>query len=183
MLILIHMENAIVTLKQSSANRLNANREYRICSNRDFCRRTKEIISRERQWRTRTTILQSNGKQFAKNIFAILTSVKVMKQMIIKGSIGISVSRIFNKYSIKLFPRLAKRVAMPSQHLRQELQELDQECLLLLGCLSLDTTGHTTSSQITFIGMPSFASTSSCFCSHFDLQVRPGAFDSRSGRD
>ena len=39
--------------------------------------RTKEIISRERQWRTRTTILQSNGKQFAKNIFAILTSVKV----------------------------------------------------------------------------------------------------------
>ena len=42
-----------------------------------FCSRTKEIISRERQWRTRTTILQSNGKQFAKNIFAILTSVKV----------------------------------------------------------------------------------------------------------
>ena len=43
-----------------------------------LCCRTKEIISRERQWRTRTTILQSNGKQFAKNIFAILTSVKVM---------------------------------------------------------------------------------------------------------
>ena len=42
-----------------------------------LCSRTKEIISRERQWRTRTTILQSNGKQFAKNIFAILTSVKV----------------------------------------------------------------------------------------------------------
>ena len=44
-----------------------------------LCCRTKEIISRERQWRTRTTILQSNGKQFAKNIFAILTSVKVMR--------------------------------------------------------------------------------------------------------
>ena len=180
MLILIHMEDAIVTLKQSSANGLNANRECRICSNRDFCRRTKEIISRERQWRTRTTILQSNGKQFAKNIFAILTSVKVMKQMIVKGSIGISGSRIFNQI---ISPRLGKRAAMPSQHLRQELQELDQECLLLLGCLSLDTTGHTTSSQITLVGMPSHAATSSCFCSHFDLQVRPGAFDSRSGRD
>ena len=50
----------------------------------DSCCRTKEIISRERQWRTRTTILQSNGKQFAKNIFAILTSVKVIKQILEK---------------------------------------------------------------------------------------------------
>uniref|UniRef100_A0A182T8M0 Paf1 complex subunit Cdc73 N-terminal domain-containing protein n=1 Tax=Anopheles maculatus TaxID=74869 RepID=A0A182T8M0_9DIPT len=37
---------------------------------------TKDIVSRERQWRTRTTILQSNGKIFAKNIFAILQSIK-----------------------------------------------------------------------------------------------------------
>lgn len=37
---------------------------------------TKDIISRERQWRTRTTILQSSGKVFAKNIFAILTGIK-----------------------------------------------------------------------------------------------------------
>lgn len=37
---------------------------------------TKDIISRERQWRTRTTILQSTGKLFAKNIFAILQGVK-----------------------------------------------------------------------------------------------------------
>lgn len=37
---------------------------------------TKDIISRERQWRTRTTILQSTGKMFAKNIFAILQSIK-----------------------------------------------------------------------------------------------------------
>jgi len=42
--------------------------------------RTKEILSRERQWRTRTTILQSNGKQFAKNIMAILTSVKAREE-------------------------------------------------------------------------------------------------------
>jgi len=42
--------------------------------------RTKEILSRERQWRTRTTILQSNGKQFAKNILAILSSVKAREE-------------------------------------------------------------------------------------------------------
>lgn len=37
---------------------------------------TKDIISRERQWRTRTTVLQSSGKMFAKNIFAILQCIK-----------------------------------------------------------------------------------------------------------
>lgn len=37
---------------------------------------TKDIISRERQWRTRTTILQSTGKVFAKNILAILQGIK-----------------------------------------------------------------------------------------------------------
>merc|ERR1719422_2610459 len=42
--------------------------------------RTKEILSRERQWRTRTTILQSNGKRFDKNIFAILSSVKAREE-------------------------------------------------------------------------------------------------------
>ena len=42
--------------------------------------RTKEIVSRERQWRTRSTILQSNGKMFAKNILAILTSVKAREE-------------------------------------------------------------------------------------------------------
>jgi parafibromin len=41
---------------------------------------TKDIISRERQWRTRTTILQSNGKVFAKNILAILQSIKAREE-------------------------------------------------------------------------------------------------------
>ncbi|XP_075226203.1 cell division cycle 73 hyrax [Lycorma delicatula] len=41
---------------------------------------TKNIISRERQWRTRTTILQSAGKNFAKNIFAILQSIKAREE-------------------------------------------------------------------------------------------------------
>jgi len=42
--------------------------------------RTKEILSRERQWRTRTTILQSNGKQFSKNILAILQGIKAREE-------------------------------------------------------------------------------------------------------
>merc|ERR1719415_278271 len=42
--------------------------------------RTKEILSRERQWRTRSSILQSTGKNFQKNIFAILTSVKAREE-------------------------------------------------------------------------------------------------------
>lgn len=41
---------------------------------------TKHIISRERQWRTRTTILQSNGKQFAKNILALLQGIKAREE-------------------------------------------------------------------------------------------------------
>lgn len=41
---------------------------------------TKDIISRERQWRTRTTILQSTGKLFAKNILAILQGIKAREE-------------------------------------------------------------------------------------------------------
>ncbi|XP_071450459.1 parafibromin [Hetaerina americana] len=41
---------------------------------------TKDIMSRERQWRTRTTILQSTGKTFGKNIFAILQSIKAREE-------------------------------------------------------------------------------------------------------
>ncbi|XP_060527053.1 parafibromin [Cylas formicarius] len=41
---------------------------------------TKDIISRERQWRTRTTILQSTGKNFAKNILAMLHSIKLREE-------------------------------------------------------------------------------------------------------
>ncbi|XP_037944568.1 parafibromin [Teleopsis dalmanni] len=41
---------------------------------------TKDIISKERQWRTRTTILQSSGKLFAKNIFALLQGIKAREE-------------------------------------------------------------------------------------------------------
>ena len=37
---------------------------------------TKEIQSKERVWRNRSTILQSTGKNFAKSIFPILQSIK-----------------------------------------------------------------------------------------------------------
>lgn len=46
---------------------------------------TKDIVSRERQWRTRTTILQSSGKVFGKNIFAILASIKAREEGRQKG--------------------------------------------------------------------------------------------------
>lgn len=41
---------------------------------------TKDIISRERQWRTRATILQSTGKTFYKNISALLASIKAREE-------------------------------------------------------------------------------------------------------
>ncbi|XP_013166495.1 PREDICTED: parafibromin [Papilio xuthus] len=41
---------------------------------------TKDIISRERQWRTRTTVLQSNGKMFAKSILALLGSIRAREE-------------------------------------------------------------------------------------------------------
>lgn len=41
---------------------------------------TKDIISRERQWRTRTTVLQSNGKVFAKSILALLSSIRAREE-------------------------------------------------------------------------------------------------------
>ncbi|XP_026677144.1 parafibromin [Diaphorina citri] len=41
---------------------------------------TKNIISRERQWRTRTSIFHTSGKIFSKNIFAILQSIKAREE-------------------------------------------------------------------------------------------------------
>ena len=41
---------------------------------------TTEIILRERNWRTRSNILQSVGKNFSKNVFALLSSVKAKEE-------------------------------------------------------------------------------------------------------
>ena len=43
-------------------------------------RESSAIFKRERQWRTRTTILQSTGKNFSKTITAILNSVKMREE-------------------------------------------------------------------------------------------------------
>lgn len=50
---------------------------------------TRDIVSRERLWRTRTTILQSNGKEFAKNIFSILQSIKAREEGSSRGTHGV----------------------------------------------------------------------------------------------
>ncbi|WAR31307.1 CDC73-like protein, partial [Mya arenaria] len=50
---------------------------------------TRDIVSRERLWRTRTTILQSNGKQFSKNIFSLLQSIKAREEGSSRGSHGV----------------------------------------------------------------------------------------------
>ena len=41
---------------------------------------TSEILSRERNWRTRCTVLQSAGKNFSKNVFALLSSIKAKEE-------------------------------------------------------------------------------------------------------
>ncbi|CAF0846380.1 unnamed protein product, partial [Didymodactylos carnosus] len=41
---------------------------------------TFEVLQRERTWRNRTTVLQSTGKNFAKNIFLILNSIKAKEE-------------------------------------------------------------------------------------------------------
>lgn len=40
---------------------------------------TRDIMSRERLWKTRSSVLRSNGKIFSENIFAILQSVKMQE--------------------------------------------------------------------------------------------------------
>ncbi|CAL4122207.1 unnamed protein product, partial [Meganyctiphanes norvegica] len=41
---------------------------------------TKDITTKERQWRTRTTILQSSGKQFSQSILGLLKNIKAREE-------------------------------------------------------------------------------------------------------
>ncbi|KAG8194555.1 hypothetical protein JTE90_013302 [Oedothorax gibbosus] len=41
---------------------------------------TRDIVSRERQWRTRSTILQSTGKNFQKSLLPVLQSIKAREE-------------------------------------------------------------------------------------------------------
>ncbi|XP_042881118.1 parafibromin-like isoform X1 [Penaeus japonicus] len=47
---------------------------------------TKDITTKERQWRTRTTILQSSGKQFAQSIMGLLKSIKAREDGKVKNT-------------------------------------------------------------------------------------------------
>ncbi|XP_045112686.1 parafibromin-like isoform X2 [Portunus trituberculatus] len=48
---------------------------------------TKDITTKERQWRTRTTILQSSGKQFATSIMGLLKSIKAREEGRMRASV------------------------------------------------------------------------------------------------
>jgi len=52
---------------------------------------TRDIVSRERLSRTRTSILQSSGKVFSKNIFGILQSLKVREDGVNRGQTAVEV--------------------------------------------------------------------------------------------
>jgi parafibromin len=80
---------------------------------------TKDIISRERQWRTRTTILQSTGKVFAKNILAILQGIKAREE-------GRSRPQ---QAPIKLPepPRTIRQQAQPAQYNRYDQERFNRQ--------------------------------------------------------
>lgn len=46
---------------------------------------TKDIISRERQWRTRTTVLQSNGKVSAEMIYLFVPNILYRQINLVDG--------------------------------------------------------------------------------------------------
>lgn len=80
---------------------------------------TKDIISRERQWRTRTTILQSTGKIFAKNIFAILQGIKAREE-------GRNKPMIQHPVRLPEPPRIT-RVAAPAQYNRYDQERFNKQ--------------------------------------------------------
>ena len=86
--------------------------------------------------------MQSNGKQFAKNIFAILTSVKV------------NPGKSLWSDSDNRFARLAKKDDTRSQRQPLEHLELDQECLLRREFPSLDITGEENAHKILYLVRP-----------------------------
>ncbi|KAG5678367.1 hypothetical protein PVAND_008049 [Polypedilum vanderplanki] len=72
------LANKRVTIKQTDKDDSNVV-DLRVMLDFDVDS-TKDILKRERQWRTRTTILQSTGKTFHKNIMALLQSIKAREE-------------------------------------------------------------------------------------------------------
>ncbi|GAB0095830.1 CDC73 [Sergentomyia squamirostris] len=79
---------------------------------------TKDIISRERQWRTRTTILQSTGKVFAKNIFAILQGIKAREEGRTKPPAPIRMPEPL---------RMARAIPQPAQYNRYDQERFNRQ--------------------------------------------------------
>jgi parafibromin len=82
---------------------------------------SRDIFSRERVWRNRTTILQSSGKTFSKTVTAILGSVKAREDGRVAGKQG-------NSSMAPPPPQATPRLGMPPQ--RQALpnyNRYDQE--------------------------------------------------------
>lgn len=80
---------------------------------------TKDIISRERQWRTRTTILQSTGKVFAKSILSLLQSIKNREEGRARPP----------QQPIKLPepPRIMRPVIQPAQYNRYDQERFNKQ--------------------------------------------------------
>lgn len=80
---------------------------------------TKDIISRERQWRTRTTILQSTGKVFAKNILAILQGIKAREEGRTKPPAP--------AVRMPEPPRMARAMPQPAQYNRYDQERFNRQ--------------------------------------------------------
>ena len=110
---------------------------------------TKEILARERVYRTRLTILQASGKNFAKTVFPILNSLKAreeaMKKPQIPGSAPVPAS--LTTPSIPSNPmsgqRLPTSVPVIPGSLQQQYNRYDQERFTRndAGGFRIDTTG------------------------------------------
>lgn len=80
---------------------------------------TKDIISRERQWRTRTTILQSSGKVFAKSIMSLLQSIKAREEGRVKP--------VQPPIKLPEPPRINRPVIQPAQYNRYDQERFNKQ--------------------------------------------------------
>lgn len=88
---------------------------------------TKEIQSKERVWRNRSTILQSSGKNFNKSVFPILQSIKNREEGVKKP---VSQNNVNNSFSLTTpLQRQSISITNPSSSLSQQQQynRYDQE--------------------------------------------------------
>ncbi|CAG0890605.1 unnamed protein product [Darwinula stevensoni] len=85
---------------------------------------TKDICSRERQWRTRTSILQSSGKSFARNILALMESVKAREEgRIVPSRMGPPTSGVINTTTPRNIPAPTPPVVQAQPNYSRYLQE------------------------------------------------------------